>query len=224
MINSNAAENPVSNITDSAGTDKNLDAKENALRQNIRQMDSAALAFSGGVDSALIAYIATQELGSKFTAITLRSALMKDSDVEECVQFCKTYEIQHVFLDMDILNNVNFTANCKDRCYYCKLAIFSAVQDYAEQHNFKHIMDGSNSEDCPDRRPGMRVLREQGIRSPLRECDFCKADIRNLSKKLNLFTWDKVSDSCLATGIPQGQRITLDTLRLIDADPSCALF
>jgi len=224
MTNSNAAENPVSNITDSADTDKNLDAKEKALRQSIRQLDSAALAFSGGVDSALLAYIAAQELGSKFVAVTLCSALMKDSDMEECVHFCKTYGIQHVFLDMDILNNVNFTANCKDRCYYCKVAIFSAIQDYAEQHGLKCIVDGSNSEDCPNRRPGMRVLRERGIRSPLRENDFTKADIRDLSKKLGLFTWDKVSDSCLATRIPQGQRITLDTLRLIDADPSCALF
>ena len=224
MINSNAAENPVSNITDSAGTDKNLDTKEAVLRQSILQLGSAALAFSGGVDSALLAYIAAQELDSKFVAVTLRSALMKDSDIEECVHFCKTYGIQHVFLDMDILNNTDFIANCKDRCYYCKVVIFSTVQDYAEQHGFKHIMDGSNSEDCPDRRPGMRVLREQGIRSPLRENDFTKADIRNLSKKLNLFTWNKVSDSCLATRIPQEQRITLDTLCLIDADPSCALF
>ena len=224
MINSNAAENPVSTITDSAGTDKNLDAKEAVLRQSIFQLDSAALAFSGGVDSALLAYIAAQELGSKFTAVTLRSALMKDSDIEECVHFCKTYGVQHVFLDMDILNNVNFTANCKDRCYYCKVAIFSAVQDYAIQHGLVQVMDGSNIEDCPDRRPGMRVLREQGIRSPLRECGFCKDDIRDLSKKLGLFTWDKVSDSCLATRIPQEQVITLDALRRIDADPSCALF
>ena len=216
--------NLTSDITNSAGTNTNLATKEQALRQNIWQLGSAALAFSGGVDSALLAYVAAQELGSKFIAVTLRSALMKDSDVEECTHFCNTYRIQHVFLDMDIFNNADFTANCKDRCYYCKVAIFSAIQEYADQHDFRHIMDGSNSEDCPNRRPGMRVLREQGICSPLRENDFTKGDIRNLSKKLNLFTWDKVSDSCLATRIPQGQGITHDVLRRIDVDPRCALF
>ena len=187
-------------------------SKIDALRASIARLESAVLAFSGGVDSALIAAIAAEELGDNFIAATLCSPLMKESDVCESVQFCKTYNISHVLLDMDILANEKFAANDADRCYYCKEQIFAALKEFADQHGFKYSMDGTNIEDCPKRRPGMRVLQEMSIVSPLRENNFTKADIRELSNQLGLFTWDKVSDSCLATRIPQGQFITMDAL------------
>jgi len=187
--------------------------KITALRGSIARLNSAVLAFSGGVDSALLAAIAAEELGDNFIAATLRSPLMKESDVAESVQFCKTYNISHVLLDMDILGNVKFAANDHDRCYYCKEQIFAALKQLADQRGYKHLMDGTNIEDCPKRRPGMRVLTEMSVVSPLRENGFTKADIRALSKEMGLFTWDKVSDSCLATRIPQGESITMDRLR-----------
>ncbi|MCL2746671.1 MAG: ATP-dependent sacrificial sulfur transferase LarE [Coriobacteriia bacterium] len=192
--------------------EQDVQEKMQALRSDIVRFESAALAFSGGVDSALLAYVAAQELGDKFIAVTLQSALMKEADVSEATRFCDTYGIRHVLIDMDILADECFVANDQDRCYHCKVAIFSAVRECADQHNLSHVMDGTNIEDCPNRRPGMRVLREQGIRSPLRENLFTKEDIRTVSKQMKLFTWDKVSDSCLATRVPQGQHITADEL------------
>jgi uncharacterized protein len=178
-------------------------------------MGSAALAFSGGVDSSLLAYLGARELGDKFVAVTLRSVLMSEKDLAECVQFCKDFDIQHVFLDMDILGNSDFAANCSQRCYFCKDAIFSVIQGYACEKRLAFVMDGTIAEDCPDRRPGMRVLDERKIQSPLRSCGLGKTDIRELSKELRLWTWDKESDSCLATRIPHGQAITLDALKNI---------
>ncbi|MCL2438452.1 MAG: ATP-dependent sacrificial sulfur transferase LarE [Coriobacteriia bacterium] len=192
--------------------EQDVQKKIQALRSDIVRLESAALAFSGGVDSALLAYIAAQELGDKFIAVTLQSVLMKEIDVSEATRFCDTYGIRHVLIDMDILADECFVTNDQDRCYHCKVAIFSAVRECAGQYNLSHVMDGTNIEDCPNRRPGMRVLREQGIRSPLRENLFTKEDIRTASKQIKLFTWDKVSDSCLATRVPQGQRITADEL------------
>jgi uncharacterized protein len=176
-------------------------------------MQSAALAFSGGADSALLAFLAQQELGENFLAVTLRSALMQDGDLADVARFCKEHNIAHAFLDMDILNNEAFAANCSDRCYHCKVAIFSAVKECADARHLKQVMDGTNIEDCPKRRPGMRVLSEKGIRSPLRENNFSKEEVRRASQAFGLFTWDKVSDSCLATRLEQGERITAEKLR-----------
>jgi len=194
------------------GCNRALTAKADALRQHIRQFASAALAFSAGVDSALLAYLGAQELGDKFIALTVNSPLLLKGDLEESVHFCKTHEIQHRVLEMDILSDFNFSANDEQRCYYCKQRIFSTIRDYADRHGFEQIMDGSNSDDCPLRRPGMRVLAEQGIQSPLRECAFTKADIRELSRELGLSTWNKESDSCRATRIPHGTAITTASL------------
>jgi len=187
-------------------------AKVQALRHYIRQLGSAALAFSSGVDSALLAYLGAEELGDNFIAVTVNSPLLLEDDLAEAVHFCASYGIHHKVLSMDILSDANFSANNEQRCYYCKQLIFSTIRNYATGHGFEQLMDGSNSEDCPVRRPGMRALAEQGIHSPLRECDFSKKDIRDLSRKLELFTWDKESDSCRATRIPQDTAITLEAL------------
>jgi len=188
-------------------------AKVQTLSHYIRQLDSAALAFSSGVDSALLAYLGARELGDKFIAITVESPLLLKGDLADAIRFCTQYGIHHKVLPMDILSDVNFRANDAQRCYYCKNLIFSTIRDYADSHGFEQLLDGSNSEDCPKRRPGMRALVEQNIHSPLRKCNFSKADIRALSKEWGLFTWDKESDSCRATRIPQGTTITLDALR-----------
>lgn len=195
--------------------DNQLANKEVLLRNYIRKLNSAALAFSGGVDSALVAYIASQELGDNFCAVTLRSPLISKEDLTECVLFCQTYKIPHQILDMDILAYPSFAANDVNRCYYCKETIFTALHVHADQYGMEHVMDGTNIEDDPARRPGMRVLHEQGIRSPLRANNLGKADIRALSKKLGLFTWDKESGACLATHIPINVAITAQSLRAV---------
>jgi len=140
--------------------------------------------------------------------------LLLPEDAAECVHFTTTYGISHTMLSMDILANANFVRNDELRCYYCKQEIFEIIDKYAGAYGFAHLMDGSNLDDQPSRRPGMQVLAQRGIRSPLRENAFTKAEIRALAKKLGLYLWDKQSDSCLATRIPQGTPITSATLCL----------
>ncbi|MCL2526175.1 MAG: ATP-dependent sacrificial sulfur transferase LarE [Coriobacteriia bacterium] len=189
-----------------------LEQQAAALRQRIAQLDSAVLAFSGGVDSSLLAALGSEILGDKFIALTMRSPLMTAEELAECAHFCTSYGIAHQFLDLDILSNPDFIRNDALRCYYCKRDIFTQLKSFAVTQGFAQIMDGSNSDDDPSRRPGMRVLTEQGIVSPLREEGFTKDQIRQLSRQMGLSTWDKQSDSCLATRVASGTLLSLDTI------------
>ena len=191
----------------------NLNGKYDELKKILNDIGSAALAFSGGVDSALLAYVAAQELGSQFTAATITSPLLLQGDEDDAARFCSEYSVGHVLLPMDILANESFVSNDDQRCYYCKQQIFETIRHFADVNALEHVMDGSNIDDQPARRPGMRVLTEMSIRSPLREAGFTKQDVRELSKKLGLFTWDKESDSCRAVRLPAGERITSDSLK-----------
>ena len=170
-----------------------------------------ALAFSGGVDSAYLLY-AAQHAGADVRAYYVSSAFQPQFEREDAKRLADSLSVSLTVLSVDILSNRAVTANSSERCYYCKKAIFSAILAAAEADGYAPVLDGTNASDQVSDRPGMRALRELGVRSPLRECGLTKPEVRRLSREAGLFTWDKPAYACLATRIPTGTAITLENL------------
>jgi uncharacterized protein len=176
----------------------------------IKNAKHVAVAFSGGVDSALLTYLAHKELGDNMMAITVKTPYTPVWEIEEALQFVKEYGIPHQVITLPIPSNI--TQNPPDRCYLCKIEIFEAILSSAKEHNIHTIFDGSNKDDLSDYRPGMRALKELNIESPMLQLGISKVEIRELSHKLLLKTWDKPSCACLLSRIPYHTEITIEEL------------
>ena len=172
---------------------------------------SAALAFSGGVDSAYLLYEAVKSCAD-VTAYYVRSEFQPEFEYRDALRLANLLGAKLKMLTLSVLCLERVAANPPDRCYHCKNAIFSEIARAAAGDGYSIILDGTNASDEEDDRPGMRALRELGVRSPLRECALTKPEIRELSRKAGLFTWDKPAYACLATRISTGERITVDKL------------
>ena len=178
----------------------------------------AAIAFSGGVDSAYLLYSAVQS-GAEVKAYYAKTAFQPAFELEDAKKLARQLGVEMEILSMDILSVPQVAENPKNRCYYCKTALFSAMTAAAKRDGFPLILDGTNASDEVSDRPGMQALRELCVRSPLRECGLTKQEIRRLSKEAGLFTHDKPAYACLATRIPTGVAITPETLsRTEDAE------
>lgn len=172
----------------------------------------AALAFSGGVDSAYLLYAALQS-GAEVRAYYVKSAFQPQFELEDAKRLAEELGADMRIIQLDVLSAKEVAANPADRCYYCKKHIFSSIAQAARADGFPVLMDGTNASDDAGDRPGMRALRELSVRSPLRECGLTKDAIRRLSKDAGLFTWDKPAYACLATRIPAGEMITEEKLQ-----------
>lgn len=180
------------------------------------QNPKAALAFSGGVDSAYLLYAAKQA-GANVTAYYVRTPFQPQFEYDDAVKLAQELKMPMRTIGMDVLEDPNVAANPANRCYFCKRRIFTAILEAARADGYSLILDGTNASDDASDRPGMVALRELEVRSPLRECGLTKPEIRRLSKEAGLFTHDKPAYACLATRIPTGVAITLEALQRTEA-------
>ena len=171
----------------------------------------AALAFSGGTDSAFLAYVASRVIPpGQFMTYTFDTAYMNRSELGEARQFCEHYEIPHRVLPMPIPKDI--LDNPRNRCYLCKLTLFTTFRKTAEQDGMKYFFDGTNTDDTQGYRPGRKALKELGILSPILESGLGKEEVRTLSRELGLPTWNKPPNACLLTRLPYESKITNDVL------------
>lgn len=187
-----------------------------ALRAFFEENPRAALAFSGGVDSAFLLWAATA-CGADVRAYYVNSAFQPAFELADARRLAEELSADMSVIPLDMLQNEAVTANPPDRCYPCKQAIFSAILKAAAADGYSLVIDGTNASDDAGDRPGMRALRELSVRSPLREAGLAKDEIRALSREAGLFTWDKPAYACLATRIPTGRAIDGATLAKIEA-------
>ncbi|KER06389.1 GMP synthase glutamine-hydrolyzing subunit B protein [Marine Group I thaumarchaeote SCGC AAA799-E16] len=174
------------------------------------------VALSGGVDSALVAYAAYQKLGDSAIAVTADYKTLSEEELQTAKRICIEIGINQLFLDYNELENEEFTKNDSTRCFHCRLELGDHLLKLAKDHNVDVIVDGTNLDDLGDYRPGIDALRQNGIRSPLVETNLSKPQIRQIAKSVGLSVHDKPSNSCLASRIPWGQRVTAEKLTRIE--------
>jgi uncharacterized protein len=186
------------------------------LEQFFKENPSAALAFSGGVDSSYLLYAAVKH-GIDVTAYYINSQFQPSFELEDARRLCNEIGAKLKVFDVDVLSSPVVAANPPDRCYHCKRVIFETILRKARADGYTVVMDGSNASDDAGDRPGMKALSELLVRSPLRECGIIKEEVRRLSKAAGLFTWDKPAYACLATRIPAGRAIDKELLQRIES-------
>lgn len=186
------------------------------LKEFFEQNPEVAISFSGGVDSAYLLYEAIR-YAKRVKAYYVKTAFQPGFELDDARKLEDELGFGLEIIEADILSDGEVTANDDQRCYYCKRKMFGMILEAASEDGFAVLLDGTNASDREERRPGMRALKELGVKSPLRMCGLTKEDIRERSREAGLFTWDKPSYSCLATRIPTGEKIDAIKLKQVEA-------
>ncbi len=194
-----------------------LENKLARLRELLGELDSALVAFSGGVDSSFLLRIAHEVLGARCVALTTVSPTMPAEDLEDARALASAAGVEHVIVNTDELAIPGYAENPTNRCYFCKDNLFTICTAEAARRGIATVLDGANVDDLADHRPGLTAAAEHGVRHPLVEAHLTKADIRAASRVLGLSTWDRAASPCLSSRFPYGTRITLEALRRVAA-------
>ncbi|WP_434656046.1 ATP-dependent sacrificial sulfur transferase LarE [Thermoanaerobacterium thermosaccharolyticum] len=193
-----------------------LEEKYENLKKYIKELGSAVIAFSGGVDSTFLAKVCKDVLNDSCLAVTATSSTYPEREFKEALELAKEIGIRHKIIKSEELEIEGFSKNPIDRCYYCKSELFSKLKKVADDEGIEYVLDGTNADDMGDFRPGRRAAKELGVKSPLLECGFTKDDIREMSKRLGLPTWNKPAYACLSSRFPYGQEITSEKLSMVE--------
>jgi len=193
-----------------------LEKKTEQLLELFRSFGSCVVAFSGGLDSTVVAKAARLALGDAAIAVTGVSPSIASNELEECQSLAKLIGIRHELIQTEELANPLYQRNLGDRCYFCKSELFGKLGDLASRFNVAVVVDGANSDDHGDHRPGLMAAREKNVRSPLAECHFTKKEIRELARFWGLPNWDKPASPCLSSRIAYGEEVTPQRLAMIE--------
>lgn len=194
-----------------------LKEKERRLFSILDGMGEVLVAYSGGTDSAYLAWAAARVLGVKAVAITADSASIPESHKRDAESFAKNWNIRHEYIDTHEFDNPDYAKNDPDRCFHCKDELFRCMEEVAKERNIEHMVYGVNKDDLGDYRPGQGAAKLHEVRAPLVEAELTKAEIRELSRLAGLETWDRPASACLSSRIPYGTPVTKENIKTVEA-------
>ncbi len=193
-----------------------LNAKEARLFDSLRRLERVIVAFSGGTDSAYLAWAANRVLGSNALAITADSASLPESHKRDAENFVRRFEIGHEYIQTSEFDNPAYAQNNPDRCFHCKDELFTRLEELARERGFGHIVYGVNVDDLTDYRPGQNAAKAHQVSAPLADAGLSKAEIRELSRQAGLPTWDRPASACLSSRIPYGTPVTIQNVKTVE--------